>query len=221
MNRKENIKRSERCLVHCELPIRREAFDGDCYRITVKGLQGGHLEEQIDKSHMNALILLMRLLFKTQTRQDQIRIVSLEAGQDPWDIPDTAEAVIVHAGPRTVEYFTEYMRQIFVGECIACEPGLTVTAEKTEPAMLPMDRESSRAALSILLLSPNGEQALTSDSAREELIYSNPGLVHTGEEKLNAVYSVCGTVPSQKRLARARTRMLFQIFGGTATFEDL
>lgn len=211
----------EKCIVNCVLPVTREPFEGDCYRLTVKGLKGGTVSENLRDHHVNALVLLSRLLYKTQTRQDEMRIVSMETNCTAMDIPDSASAVIVHSGPRTVEYFSEYMKNIFSDEWIECEPGLDVACEKIELPQNPLSKESSWALLGILLMSPSGPQALDNGNDPQPWIFSSPSTACTACEQIKLQYYVFGTVPSQKRLARARIRFMLHTFGGDAKFEDL
>ncbi len=82
---------------------------------------------------------------------------------------------------------------------------------------LPMDELSTLRVLGFLVVAPNGEQRITGDGAGKELIYANPGYIRTEQTKFSAQYGVSGTVPSQKRLAGARIRLMARVCGGSGT----
>lgn len=79
-----------------KLPIVREEVHTLCYsRLSISGLAGGHSGLDIDKNHMNAIVLLCNIL-SSLTSHEEVHLCSLDGGDHMNTIPSDAAAVIAY-----------------------------------------------------------------------------------------------------------------------------
>ena len=218
MDYSEKKARMKSGVINCAIPLTREECRGNCYRVTVDGMKGGHYKEILGTGHINAAVVLSRVLYKFQTRWF-MRIVSVDGGTGAEDTIASASAVVMFEGEKTPAELAQYMFDLFKEECnpAGVEPHMDVRVEAWERTMLPMDETSTLRVLGFLVVAPNGEQVISSDENHQELIYANVGKLETKEEEFCAEYGVSGTVPSQKRLAGARIRLMCRVCGGSGS----
>lgn len=99
------------------------------YKITVKGLNGGHSGMDIIKGLGNANKLMNRLLFATK---DFMQLAKLEGGSLRNAIPRESVAEVVVFSEEKFLFAFEKIKNAIAAEFKSLEPNLSISAEKTE-----------------------------------------------------------------------------------------
>lgn len=110
-----------------EMAVKHQKTDTPSYKISIKGLVGGHSGEDIDRGRLNAHILMGKVL-KSMKNEIDFTISHLEGGDKDNAIPRECEAVICTNQDITVPF--ENARKLALSEVKAKEDALlTVTIE--------------------------------------------------------------------------------------------
>jgi dipeptidase D len=141
------------------------------YRLTVKGLQGGHSGGEINRERGNSIRILGRLLYDLLKKTDA-RIACVQGGMKLNAIPREAEAVVAvrPSDAETVKSIVACFAEEVSDEYRVADPGLTVIVNETDGAKCVLSRDCGHAIVQSLLLLPNGVAAMSLDT---------PGLVET------------------------------------------
>ena len=172
------------------LPVGREVCSGRIRRMAVRNLTGGHSGVEINKGRANANKVLAAILEKLP-----VRLISIDGGSKDNAIPRAAEALVV-TEVSEAEFFAcaEQVRQTLP----AGETAVEFLCEPAQAATLPMDAESSRAALSLLCALPNGVQAMSRDIPGLVQTSLNLGILKTEAERVTMTFSVRSSVNTEK-----------------------
>ena len=155
------------------LPYRKENLPAHKFavKIGVKGLQGGHSGDDINKGRGNAIKILNRFLWEINERYG-IRIASFEGGNLRNAIPREADAVIVFD-----EILKENVRidfNLYTADMEEMwkitEPGLKLELESVELPAECLMQEDSNKLLDALYACPHGVFSMS---------YRMPGMVET------------------------------------------
>lgn len=157
-------------VIGLSLQIKRVEPSADQYRITCSGLKGGHTGIDIHKGRANAIKLIARLL-----ESAKCRLVDIRGGQAVNAIPSECSAV-VESRPE-IEDVVEAVRSEFA----TVDPSLSVELEKVEVKAKPMDWDSSRKAISLLLGLPDGVLRMSDVSENGVDTSVNLGMVESGD----------------------------------------
>lgn len=126
------------------------------YRITVKGLTGGHSGGDIHLGRGNANKLITRILLHL-SKQQETEIASIDGGSLRNAIPREAVAAIVCNNIQgSVETLVQNMESLLKEEYKTTDPQLSVTVEPTELPALVMDAAFAGKLLRALYACPNG-----------------------------------------------------------------
>lgn len=120
-------------------------FGGECLKITVKGLIGGHSGEDINKGRHSANDVIARIL-RSLLLSDGIRLVSINGGGKDNAIAREASAVITTEDAEKITAKVEALASAMKTELAACDSGMTVTVEP-EDADLAFSSEFTAAVL--------------------------------------------------------------------------
>lgn len=153
----------------CTFPVRREAFGGDCFTLTVTGLMGGHSGEEIHLGRANANILLGRALTQI-AKVCPMRLVSVTGGAKDNAIPREATAAIVVQDAAAARKAVQELEEKLRFEYFSTDAGVRVLLNPAEAALLPMDKRTTDTAACFLFCVPNGVQNMSAEV---------PGLVQT------------------------------------------
>ena len=199
--------------VSCRLPLVRAAFAGETLSIRVSGLVGGHSGVEIDKGRANADVLLGRLV-KAASDAAELRLISAAGGSKDNAIPTEAEAVVSVSDAEAAQAAVNKAAAQLKKEYRAADPGLTVTVTPATAQWLPMDADTTRKAICLLLCLPNGIQAMSMDIPGLVQTSLNLGILACGEGQLSADFSVRSSLASQKQMMQERLRCLTEQIGG-------
>ena len=201
----------------CGLPVARAPFGGDILRVQVEGLTGGHSGAEIHKGRANASMLLGQLLL-AMAAETELRLVSADGGLKDNAIPVAAEAVVAAADGRKAKAAAERMAACFQVEYRRSDPMLTVTAEETAAAWLPMDAASTERTLCLLACAPNGVQTMSQDIHGLVQTSLNLGILKTEENAVTASFCIRSSVDSEKEMLKDRLACLLAQLGGRVSF---
>lgn len=223
------------CNTVCRIPITRAAAEGELIEVTVDGLVGGHSGVEINKGRANADKLLGRLLYRA-AQECEIRLVSVGGGLKDNAIPCRAAAVMCTRDAAAVERVCEELGAELADEYRVCDGGIRISAAAVDTARnenaaaegvgavgaaalakaVPMDSESTRRVITMLMCIPNGVQKMSAEIDGMVETSLNLGIVRTAEEYAEFVSCIRSSVESEKRALRAEVECLARSLGGTA-----
>ncbi|MCL4483671.1 MAG: aminoacyl-histidine dipeptidase [Bacteroidetes bacterium] len=141
------------------------------YKLTVKGLKGGHSGLDINLGRGNANKLLVRFL-KYATREMDVRLAEINGGGMRNAIPREAYAVVVVPTEAVNEFLTAVAKyvSIYKAELSVTEPNLSFAAEETAKPKSLIDERVQDDLIDSVYACPNGAIRMSD---------SMPGLVET------------------------------------------
>ena len=145
--------------------------DAFALKVQVKGLQGGHSGDDINKGRGNAIKILNRFLWDLNAKYG-IRLALLEGGNLRNAIAREAWAVCVIDGNHKEDArvaFNVYMAEMENVWCVT-EPGLQLSLESADTPSLVLTKKDTDALLNALYACPHGVFSMS---------YRMPGLVET------------------------------------------
>lgn len=202
----------------CELPLTRVPFDGTALKVRVGGLTGGHSGAEIHKGRANSNMLMGRILQAAAART-ALRIVRVDGGSKDNAIPVETTAHVVAADGGEISRLAEEMERLLKNEYSVTDPGLFVKAVAETAEGCPMDEETTKKAICMLMCLPNGVQAMSADIEGLVQTSLNLGILATREETLLASFCVRSSVDSQKDMLKNRLLCLMDHLGGRVVFQ--
>jgi len=134
------------------------------YHIYVKGLQGGHSGDDINKGRGNAVKLLNRILWNAYQDYD-LFIADIDAGNLRNAIAREGTAYII-IPQKNKEAFEDYLREmdkIYKDELRITDPGVTVTFEETKMPKKILNELLQIDLMNALYVCPHGVLAMSQD----------------------------------------------------------
>jgi dipeptidase D len=181
------------------LPIGREASaaDGDCLKVEVKGLRGGHSGLDIVHNRGNAIRLLARALDAVPDEAG-LKLASIEGGDKHNAIPREATAVVqVAAGKRAlVEKTVKEQLEGFRAEHATAEPELSAAVSETDRPTEVLTADAGRRAIALIQAIPHGVVAMSRDIVGLVETSNNLARVRTESNALTALTSTRSSVAS-------------------------
>ena len=172
-------------IVH--LPIQWKDIKGDkeAYKLSIKGLLGGHSGMEIDKNRGNAIKLLGRLLDGIDRNMD-IEAGHISGGEKMNAIPKMADVIIVTDKSKedTLRGLIEEYQSIFSNEFETSDPHIKLYIDRTEKPKKVFSEKTRKSLIKILRLIPNGVQTMSANI--EGLVESsnNLGVLLTEENEV-------------------------------------
>lgn len=183
-------------------PVRREEKEGKRYRISVKGLQGGHSGAEIDKERGNANVLMGRLLYRLH-KATAVYVEELEGGLADNAIPREAAVVLLAEAENGTDIKAEVLavEEEFRQELQTKDPGVFLEIEELGDGKGDcLGREETDRLISLLFAAPNGVQAMSADIEGLVETSLNMGIVNLGKDKAAVQFSVRSSLESAKRV---------------------
>lgn len=193
-----------------------EMGTGTAYTCKICGLAGGHSGGEIHKERGNANSLMGRLL-QELSGVAQIGIFGLEGGLADNAIP--REAVLQFVAfekekelERTVKAFEKALQ----AELSTKDPGVKIQLTKQETvSRLCLKKDCAEKVKNLLLLMPNGVQAMSADMHGLVQTSLNNGIMKLGEKEFTVVTSVRSSVESEKQALITKVSALTKVLSGT------
>ncbi|MHC1704843.1 MAG: aminoacyl-histidine dipeptidase [Tenuifilaceae bacterium] len=189
------------------------------YKLTVKGLKGGHSGDDIDKNLGNSIKIISRFLWKSTNKYD-LRLSLLDGGNLRNAIAREAYAIfVVHKDDKAqlVNDFDQYKAEI-VNEIKDVEPGITIILEDHNLPEYVIDEPTHFDLLNSLYACPHGVIAMSrqlkglvetsTNLASVKFIQDNQILVTTSQRSSveSAKNDISNMVESVFRLANANVQ---------------
>lgn len=167
-----------------KIPLRYKNTKGKAYRISVKGLSGGHSGVDIHKEKGNANKILGRILYDLM---DYVDLVSIDGGSKTNAIPREANAVITINNFDIANEKIEKWNGILKNELAFTDPTISVVLTDLNEETFPLENEIFGKVLALINLIPVG--VLSRSTAIDLVISSNNLGVITSDEKYIRLYN--------------------------------
>lgn len=197
------------------LPVAWEKRTGTLYICKICGLSGGHSGGEIHKERGNANSLTGRLLEAISAVTD-IGICGLEGGLADNAIPrETTLRFVVSEKEEELTDTVKHLESVLKSELSTKDPDVKIVLTKEETAEVScLDRASCDRVKNLLLLMPNGVQAMSADMYGLVQTSLNNGIMKLEEENLTVVTSVRSSVASEKDALITKISTLTGLLGG-------
>jgi len=136
-----------------------------CFKLTVKGLMGGHSGMDIDKGHGNANKILTRVLYTARTFAD-LHLVEFDGGSLRNAIPREANAIIAVLKDDVAVFELELLKiaKMLKVEFQTVEKNLVINSEIVDlQSKIVMDNSDMIKILNVLYAVPNGVFRMSPD----------------------------------------------------------
>lgn len=167
-----------------KIPLRYKNTKGKAYRISVKGLSGGHSGVDIHKEKGNANKILGRILYDLM---DYVDLVSIDGGSKTNAIPREANAVITINNFDIANEKIEKWNGILKNELAFTDPTISVVLTDLNEERFPLENEIFGKVLALINLIPVG--VLSRSTAIDLVISSNNLGVINSDEKYIRLYN--------------------------------
>ena len=197
------------------LPMEREERRGTLYTCRICGLLGGHSGGEIHKERGNANSLAGRLL-EAVSKVTKIGICEMDGGLADNAIPrEVVLRFIVSEKEDELEEAGRAFEKTLRTELSTKDPGVRIEmAKETDAAAYCLDSASCEKVKKLLLIMPNGIQAMSADMHGLVQTSLNNGIMKLGEKELNVITSVRSSVASEKEALITRITAITELLGG-------
>ena len=197
------------------------AIDKDdiAYKISLKGLKGGHSGVQIHLGHANANKLMNRFL-KEVVREYEARLASIDGGSLRNAIPRESFVVLTipnHLEDDLLDLVDEY-EELFREDFAGIENGISLKAEKTDlpESLLPVEIQDD--LINAVEASPNGVISYLADFPGVVESSLNLALVKSSTDGIEVKLLVRSSSESRKDWICSSLESLFQLAGAKVEF---
>lgn len=193
------------------------------YKITVKGLKGGHSGCDIHLGRGNSNKILFRFLRNAQ-KDFGLRLAKVEGGNLRNAIPREAMAVVLIPKDKAkdLEWAIEEYTQVVKKELATAEPDLNISFEKTKPPKNVIDKNTQKNLINAICACPNEVIRMSNDM---------PGLVETStnlaivklDDKKNEIKVHCllrSSVDTAKTALEQMVESVFELAGAKEIIFD-
>lgn len=191
-------------------------------KASLKGLNGGHSGDDINKKLANGIKILSRFLYTEQEKHD-LRLVSFNSGRMHNAIP--RDGVIVFAVPADVKEDVRIDWNVLVSdveeEFHVTEKNMEFHLESTDEAQV-LPKETSRKFIMAMQAVDNGVFSMCQDEALSWMVEtsSNVASVSTADNSITVVASQRSNVMSNLRNMGNTVKAVFQLGGAEVTQGD-
>lgn len=197
------------------LPILREAYEAPVWRLTVSGLAGGHSGEDIHRGRANANKVMGRILSDLLTRDEGLRLISLNGGSKDNAIPREAEALVASSADALALWIGEIEEELR-GELYRDDEGIRVSAERASASLAPMNAESTEKTVFLVSSVANGVFCERPEMAGAVEYSRNLGVLLTQDDAFMAIFSSRSARDSQIDQSARELSLYAKRLGGSA-----
>ncbi len=189
-------------------------------KIYVKGLQGGHSGDDINKGRGNAIKILSRFLWQ-ESKKFPLYLCDIEGGNLHNAIPREANATICidwsqkEAIRVDLNHFIQTMEEEF-----PTEKALTIDLESTESAETVYEQEGSCRLINALYACPHGVIEMSKELENLPETSTNLASIKNKEGKIVVATSQRSSVNSKKHDIKDRVEAVFTLAGAKVTHSD-
>lgn len=198
------------------LPVAWEEREGTFYTCKIGGLLGGHSGGEIHRERGNANALTGRLLQAVYSVAET-GICGIEGGVADNAIPRESVLEFVVSGRE--EAFKQAVREfekVLQSELSTKDPGVKIEMTRGSAVKRScLDRASEEKIRKLLLIMPNGVQAMSADMPGLVQTSLNNGIMKLEEREFTVTTSVRSSVASEKETLIGRIAALTELLGGS------
>lgn len=191
------------------------------YKVTVKGLQGGHSGDDINKGRGNAVKLLTRVLWNSYCDYG-MRVADIKAGNLRNAIAREGFAIVAvpAENAESMEAYIKEMDATYKDEFHTTDAGVTVTIEPAEKVEKVLDESLQIDLLNALLVCPHGVEAMSQDIPGFVETSTNLASVKMAEDKITITTSQRSSVESKKQAIADKVATTFWMIGADPVSGD-
>ncbi|MGE5354584.1 MAG: aminoacyl-histidine dipeptidase [Acidobacteriota bacterium] len=195
--------------------------DSAAYSINVTGLKGGHSGLDIAEGRGNAVKIITRLLWNLSNKFDA-RLSLINSGSKHNAIPREGFATITVPESKTseMEKFVKEFNNTVKKELATNEPGLTVSASRTDLPKGVMDKKTQSNLLNALYAAPHGVITMSPDIKGLVETSTNLAIVATEDSTVSITTSQRSSVESEKDDAADMVGSVFSLAGAEVNHGD-
>lgn len=180
------------CEVKFRIPVKYTQMKKAVYKLSVRGLLGGHSGSDIDKERGNANKILGRILCDLY---DDVELISINGGSKGNAIPREAQAVITADNEELVKKKVSEWNEILKNEYSFTDSSVAVLIEDMNYEAAPLEESVFKKAIGAVNLIPNG--VLSRSTAIDLVISSNNlGVIKQDEQYITIYNQVRSSVKS-------------------------
>ena len=188
------------------------------YKITAKGLKGGHSGVDIALGRANANKIIFRFLMQAES-DFGIRLAEVSGGNLRNAIPRESYAVLLLPSAKTASFekFVKSYEKMYRAEFAETEPDLSFSGKKTEKPLSVMNKDDQFAIIRAVFACPNGVQRMS--QAMKGLVETSNNLAIVKCAKGNfEAHNLCrSSVDSSKEATAWRIAGVFQLIDAKVT----
>ena len=206
-----------------KVPVDYEPVEGDCefFKVEVKGLQGGHSGDDINKGRGNAVKLLARILWNSYSDYN-LRVADINAGNLRNAIAREGFAIV--AVPKEeVEGWKAYLAEMdktYKAEFHTTDPGVTVAVEPAAAVKEVLEETLQIDVLNALMVCPHGVAAMSQDIPGFVETSTNLASVKIVDGEVVFTTSQRSSVESKKRAIVDKVSTTFWMIGADVVNSD-
>lgn len=189
-------------------------------KIYVKGLQGGHSGDDINKGRGNAIKILSRFLWQ-ESKKIPLYLCDIEGGNLHNAIPREANATICidWNQKETIRIDLNHFIQTMEEE-YPTEKSLTIDLESTESADTIYEQDGSNRLINALYACPHGVIEMSKELENLPETSTNLASIKNKEGKIVVATSQRSSVNSKKHDIKDRVEAVFSLAGAKVTHSD-
>ena len=182
------------------------------YKVTLKGLKGGHSGVDISLGRANANKLLFRFLMQAES-DFGVRIAETSGGDLRNAIPRESNALVLVASKKASEFekFIKHYEKMYRAEFTETEPTLSFKAAKTETPARVMNKNDQYRIIRAVYACPNGVQRMSQAMPGLVETSNNLAIVRCGKGKFEAHNLTRSSVDSAKEATAWKIAGVFHL----------
>ncbi len=170
---------------------------GECLKISLQGLFGGHSGVDICSGRANANKLMGRLLAKWQKAEGEAHLISLLGGSKDNAIPSICEAVIATVDAQKTTTLIEQAAAEIVAELVGDDKGFFVNITPTTAPETMFSATDSAQLIAILATVDNGVKEMNYNIKSLPEWSRNLGVITTTDDEVEFVFSSRSAIESR------------------------
>ncbi len=208
--------------LNLHLPIKYENVNPEKnpFIIKVRGLKGGHSGMEINKQRANANKLLGRILSELYNNFD-IDLANINGGLKDNAIPREADATIFikKADEKNIKEILQELEKVYKNEFKNSDSGIKLTFAEADKSQKIFTKETTNKIISVLILMPNGVQAMSLDIEGLVETSTNLGVVKTLDEEIIFSSAIRSSVGTKKEELKNQMKYLSELVQGNLTIK--
>lgn len=164
------------------------------FKVSVKGLKGGHSGVDINEGRACANLLISRFL-KELSKEKDFELIFIKGGTKRNAIPREAFAIL-GIEEEALKIFAEKEEKIFSLEYKGIDPDLNITIEKVNPEFKPFEDKFKEKLINFLVTIPHGVLKMSFDIKGLVETSTNFAIIETKEKEVEIATSQRSSVSS-------------------------